>query len=57
MAGGGQGEAELLRDGGEELVRHLHKHAGAIARVQVAAAAAAVIELGANLEGALDDLP
>jgi hypothetical protein len=40
----------------EELVRHLNKDAGAVARVNFRAAGAAVIEIRQNLQALLEDL-
>src|SRR5690606_13480020 len=52
----GQLEAELLRDRGQELVRHLQEHASAVAGVRLGAAGPAVIEIRQDLEPLLQDL-
>ena len=55
LAGLGQGEAQPLRLAGEELVRDLHQHAGAVAHQRVGADGAAMLEVLEDLQPVLDD--
>ncbi len=50
----GQGEAQSLRLAGEELVRDLHQHAGAVAHFRVRAGRAAMFEIDQNPQPVLD---
>src|SRR5690606_36501452 len=52
----GKLEAELLRRGGQELVRHLQQHARAVAGIRFGAAGTAVIEVREDLQALLQDL-
>ena len=52
----GQLDARLLAGLQQELVRHLHQHAGAVAGVDLGAAGAAMIEIGEDLQALLQDL-
>ena len=56
VAGRRQCEAELGRLLGEELVRHLHQDAGAIAGARIGADRAAVLEIEQDRQRILDDL-
>jgi len=56
LAGGGEGEPRFLGRLLQELMRHLHEHARAIARVGLAAGSAAVVEVRQDLQRLLQDL-
>ena len=56
MAGGGQGEAQLLRLAGEEGMRDLHQDAGAVTGAWIGADGAAMLQVDQNGESILDDL-
>ena len=56
LAGRRQREAELGRLLGEELVRDLHQHAGAVAGARIGADRAAVLEIEQNRQRVFDDL-
>ena len=51
-----QGEAELRRLSGEELMRDLHQDSGAVAGARIGAHRAAVLEIDQDREGVFDDL-
>src|SRR4029078_6214370 len=53
--GRGQRDPDLVALLGQEAVRHLHEDAGAVARVLLAAARAAVLEVEQDLHTLLDD--
>ena len=56
LAGLGKLETELLALLLEEGMRHLHQDARSVARIGLATARAAMVQVAENLEGVLDDL-
>ena len=56
VAGLGQMDAEFFGLADEELVRHLHQDAGAVARARVGADRAAMFEIAEDRDRVLDDL-
>jgi hypothetical protein len=56
VAGLGQFEAEVLGFALEELVRHLHQDAGAVAGARIGADGAAMLEIAEDRQCVLDHL-
>ena len=56
VAGFGQINSLLPRNGVEEFVRHGHQHAGTITGLKIAAAATSMIQIHADFQSTLDDL-